>query len=194
MTRPSHTKLSQTLFLFGNGISRRDFSIDSLKDKGLLVGFNWAYEEYPFDIICSADEEVSALIGKNWDGDWLRRDNYGNKRSLRDNVYWNTHDSQNLICKLPMLKSGLGWNTGRAAIYALNKKFQPKMIYLFGFDLGGLNIYVTRPSAYNKPSNYEDCWNFLFGQIPCTRVGPVDNMTEKLLCRHLTYEEFKNEV
>jgi hypothetical protein len=170
------------IFLFGNGVSRKDFDIDTLRGEGLLVGCNWAYKDYPFNIICSADKEVSSKIKNNWDGDWIRRDH----PTLRDNVYLNSHD--NLICTLPVLSHGLGWNTGRAAIYALYKLYNPTKIYLLGFDLGGDNLYVTIPA--NRPPHYEKCWNYLFGLVPCVRVGPKDDMTPLLTCEHLTYEEF----
>ena len=45
------------VFIFGNGVSRKNFDIGSLKGKGILIGCNWAYTEYPFDVICSADPE-----------------------------------------------------------------------------------------------------------------------------------------
>lgn len=172
------------IYLVGNGTSRKDFDLTKLEGKGLLVGCNWAYkEDVKWDIVCSADPEVSKEIAKKWDGDWIRRDN----PKRRDDVYWNSYD--NLICELPRLSHGLGWNTGRAAIYALHKKFNPDTIYLLGFDLGGDNLYVTIPS--NRPPHYETCWNFLFGKVNCIRVGPRDSMTDKLSCEHLTYEEFK---
>lgn len=186
------------IFLFGNGISRKDFDISSLVGKGLIVGCNWAYKDYPFDVICSADREVSAKIAKEWKGDWLRRDDYSSRNNNRDNVYWNKHT--NLICKLPQLGHTMGWNTGRAAIYALDKKFKPSIIYLLGFDLDRTSMHAE--STGDNPETdarglFINGWNSLLTRkdmCPVTRVGPVDYFTDELTCKHMTYEEFNNEL
>jgi hypothetical protein len=186
------------VFLFGNGVSRKGFDISSLAGKGLLVGCNWAYREYPFDIICSADPGVSKEIEKKWKGDWIRRDDYGNRNNNRDNMYWNTHDK--LICRLPQLGHAMGWNTGRAIIYTINLKFGPDRIYLFGFDLDRTNVYESANMMHRwktAPDNFVSGWNALLDRrdmCEIVRVGPEDVMTKKLICKHMTYEEFNNEI
>ena len=189
------------VFIFGNGVSRKNFDIGSLKGKGILIGCNWAYTEYPFDVICSADPEVSAKIEKEWKGDWIRRDDYGNRRNNRDYMYWNTHEK--LICVLPQLAGATGWNTGRAIIYASRKKFNPEKIYLFGFDLDRTNLYEAANMVHRwqtMPEGFIAGWNSLFhkvkerGGADVIRVGPKDEASKRLTCKHITYEEFSNEV
>ncbi len=195
MRKRSTIMSSEPVFLFGNGVSRKDFDVSSLAGKGKLVGCNWAYQEYAWDIICSADPEVSAKIDKNWDGDWIRRDDFSNKHCHRDNVYWNTHDE--LICTLPQLGYAMGWNTGGMAIYTLVHLYRPKKLYLFGFDLDRTNIYTAANMTHRwktAPDNYLKGWNSLFSRIEPTeiiRVGPHDNIGDRLTCGHMTYDEFK---
>ena len=185
------------IFLVGNGPTRKDFDLDSLKTKGLIVGCNWAYRDFEFDIICSGDREVSAKIEKEWSGDWIRRDDYGNKRNNRDNVYWNSHNE--ILCKLPQLNHAIGWNTGRMAVYALSLKYKPSTIYLLGFDMDRTNIYeeANMDARWKgEDPSFVSGWNSLFARVvsKVIRVGPKDNMTDSLNCGHITYKEFTNEV
>lgn len=186
--------MSKTVFLFGNGVSRKEFDISSLEGRGLIIGCNWAYKDYPFDIICSSDPEVSRLINKEWDKDWIRRDN---KKSV-DSVYFNTHSPKDLICELPQLSGGTGWDTGRTAIYSISKKYKPETLYIFGFDIDSTNMYPMSNLETKISDGLISGWNTLFGLakdmgVNVVRVGPIGDLGNKLVISQMTYEEFENE-
>lgn len=162
-----------SVYLVGNGISRKGFDLGSLT--GPIVGCNEAYKEFPgFSLMISIDGMATLDIKKNW----------GGAHAYKQNDHFVVNE---VTYKLPKLPKGFGFDSGRLAIVAAMKLYNPSSIYLIGYDFGGPRLYTTKVSK--RAPKYEDVWNYLFGLYSSTKFYYVGSTDLDINCSKLTYGE-----
>ena len=159
-------------YVLGNGPSRRLGYV--YPAHGPLIGCNYSYKEgYEFDMIASIDAKPTAAISKT-----------GTFRvGLNDG--------------LPNLGNGMGYDSGRLAIYETDDYYDPDKIFLFGFDMTGGNHYPTATNQdFQGPKNYHLAWQALAGVVEADLyiVREGRHKYEKELMGYyefITHEEFE---
>lgn len=178
-------------FVIGNGLSRRGFDLRTLVGKGLIVGCNEAYQEFPhFDLMVSVDgaittkikEEHKGLHVYKWGKSWFRSD---------------TGEDLGYI--------GTGLNAGQLALKATVEILKPEAIYLLGVDFGGGRVFTDKKTL--APSNVGwDTWKELIGdrvvrvgddltkEVPLNIISKVVSNVGHLDNECITYREFNERL
>lgn len=195
-------------FIIGNGESRKDFDLSSLKGKGIILGCNALYREFEPDILVSVDRGITAEI--------------------QASGYVKTHK---VFVRYPQacpdgsyLKDYIGartdWAAGpcclELAATAYRMGFATATIYMLGFDLYGTadgflnNIYKDSP--HYRPSKHQAIshrnWVRQIGQniqennhLVYKKVGDVKDKVPKEWepykdknLFYISYEDFKKEL
>jgi len=100
------------------------------------------------------------------------------------------------LAGLPQLGHGMGYDSGRLAIYIADRLSKPDTIYLLGFDMGGTNLY--HDIEFITPDNYHLAWTGLAGvvQAELVIVSDTEHKYKKELENHyrfISYPELGDE-
>lgn len=130
---------TDTVFLVGNGASRKDFDLNKLKDKGTIIGCNALYREFSPDILVVQDAKMARE---------LHDSKYPGLILTGKGIYVG---SKNVIRWQPS-------NTRTSGAFAMNyiaKIIKPSKCYMLGMDGYKGNCYEGTPNYYKTPSKYE---------------------------------------
>ena len=174
----------RTVFLVGNGSSRRGFLLSRLRDKGIMIGCNLAYRDFPdFDAVVSIDARPSKHTLREFKGLHLFNDSFKTK-----NIFCNKLSY--VIGELPSLTDKL--DSGKLATYLADEFFKADRLVMLGMDFGGKDLYTE--GEFTLRPNFEKDWNELLKKFKeVYRVGdiPVDACS-KLNLKEITYTEFED--
>jgi hypothetical protein len=159
----------EIVFVVGNGISRKDFDLNSLVGVGPIVICNEAYREFSsFDAIASVDGLATEDIQENCDLE-------GKKHiyKWRSNWYIGRENQDKLIGS---------YNSGQLALRGAIELYSPDVVYTLGIDLGGERLYTGKISG--QPTNKcWDTWNLLENKTRVVSVG-----------RQIRYDDFEESI
>ena len=200
------------LFVIGNGKSRKEFDVNLLKTYGKIIACNSAFRDIDCDAL-AVDHATKLLALKEQPDLELIM-------SIRDEYRSITWDDE-IIGVAPNIQKRderySFWDSGRVALIAGLIKYQPKKVYLIGFDFLDIPILeqdspekpVNRIRLFEKHSNnmyhdryiqrpkyIEQIYNWVVDEYPDVkfyRVGPLsDPILDKLEMGKITYAEFKD--
>lgn len=173
----------RTIFLIGNGTSRRGFLLSSLRRHGLIVGCNKAYRDFPdFDFIVSIDTKPTKLVEKEFKGMHI----FNNGLKTRD-VYAKTLSYK--ICETPDTTDKI--DSGKLATHVIKKFLKPDRLILIGMDFGGDDLYCEGQFPV-RPNIIAD-WKGLLEGIPeVYRVGPHKQELDELPMKQISYDELED--
>ena len=139
-----------TLFLIGNGSSRSGFRLSRLRDKGLVIGCNLAYRDYPdFAAVITIDAKVSRFCEREFHGLHIFNDGF-----KTDDIYCNNLAFK--VGKLPKLQDKL--DSGKLAAYIAHTVFRADHLVMLGMDFGGPDLYSCK---FESRPNFIEDWNEL---------------------------------
>lgn len=107
-------------FVLGNGISRKNISLDQLRPLGRIYGCNALYREFEPDVLVATDRPIAEAIQRSG---YAQTHRFYTRRPLAD-----TGAQQ-------VPKEYFGYSSGPIAV-SLAAQDQNHTIYLLGFDLG----------------------------------------------------------
>lgn len=173
----------RTVFLIGNGASRRGFLLSRLRDKGVLMGCNTAYRDFPdFDAIISIDLKPSKFALKEFKGLHLFNNCFKTDHIFCNNLSY-------VIGTLPKLTDKL--DSGKLATHLAKEFFKADRLIMLGMDFGGHDLYSE--SDFELRPNFEKDWNALLAPFEeVYRVGNHVEACDKLNLKQITYKEFED--
>ena len=187
--------MNDTVFVLGNGLSRKN--IDPYELKGTVVGCNACYRDFEPDVLCAIDAgvifDIVEHIGKehyntefyfthdSWnplpaetrnnlmleEGSVTKETKHRSKEfvvisgfdeEIENTVNYIMWVPEGVIIKNMMCTQSegrVGRNTGTAAVYVACRDFNPKKIYLLGFDHQSDkydNLYANTSHYYKSDS------------------------------------------
>ena len=171
-----------TVFFIGNGGSRRGFLLSSLRSKGIMVGCNKAFLDYPdFDFMFSIDTKATKLISKEFKGMHIFNDNFKTPDIYAKTLSWK-------LCEMPKLRDKL--DSGKVAVYLIGKYLKPDRLIMLGMDYGGEDLYTCN---FSNRTNYLEDWQELLEPFKeVYRVGPPKEELDTLNFKQISYEELKD--
>lgn len=170
----------RTVFLVGNGASRRGFLLSTLRDKGLIVGCNLAYRDFPdFDVIVSIDLKPSKFTLREYKGLHLFNNSF-----KTDDIFCNSLSY--VIGKLPKLKDKL--DSGKLAAYLSKHFLNADRLIMIGMDFGGKDLYSN--DFESRPNFIED-WNSILNQFKEVIRVTDSNDIKELNTKNITYNELE---
>jgi hypothetical protein len=181
----------------GNGPSRKDFDLNSLKGSSLLtIGCNWLFRDFIPDILVAIDNEPCEVIRamENRSFKWLSD---SPDRSMI------TLDGKP-ICPIMDVNGFLGKNSGIISCSYLAKIAKCERVYMIGFDFfrlipGAISNDIYVDVGQQEYKNFDVAWNKLIKDCSDTdfiRVGPIDDCDKDFYFNKLvgfqfiSYEEF----
>lgn len=146
-------------FVLGNGVSRLNLNLDSIKYKGTTYGCNALYREFePDHLICVDVKMVNEVIAAG----------YHNSHS----VWTNPNKGVNAKSNINFFSPHKGWSSGPTALwYACNQGHRE--IYIFGFDYQGIE------GKFNNV--YADTFNYKRSDDAATFHGNWLSQTERTI-------------
>jgi len=133
---------TETVFLIGNGSSRKGFDLEKLRDYGTIVGCNALYRDFAPDVLVAID---SKMINE-----------------IKDSKYW-----ENNICVVPanrsvgipnslLFKADKFNTSGCFAMQMISKGMKAKYCVMIGMDGYPGNVYdKTKNYATNTLQNFK---------------------------------------
>ena len=135
--------MSNTAFVIGNGISRKNIKLKHLKKLGTTYGCNALYRDFTPDFLVSVDTKmIKEIIDSGY--------------NEKNQVWVNINSFTKKLKKINFLKPNLGWSSGPSALFLASKNNHEK-IYILGFDYTGIGIqkkFVN--NVYTGTKNYKD--------------------------------------
>lgn len=146
-------------FVIGNGRSRANVSLESLRKHGKIYGCNALYRDFDPDYLVAVDEKMLQEIS--------------NSQYHQTHEVW-THDKSKYykFTGVNFIKPSLGWSSGPTALY-LASKHAPTDVYLLGFDFVGINGCIN--------NLYADTSNYKLSTDSATFYGNWQNQTEQVI-------------
>jgi len=151
-------------FVLGNGTSRLQLKLETLKGKGTIYGCNALYREFEPDYLIAVDTKmVNEIIASG----------YQNMHQ----VWTNPNKGITSKSNVNFFSPHKGWSSGPTALWmACNQKYAN--IYIFGFDYQGIE------GKFNNV--YADTFNYKKSADTATFFGNWLSQTEK------TIKEYKD--
>jgi len=154
-------------FVLGNGTSRNQLNLASIKSRGTIYGCNALYREFEPDFLIAVDTKmVNEIIAAGYHTDHQVWTNPNKGITSKSNVnFFSPHK---------------GWSSGPTALwFASQQDFTH--IYIFGFDYQGVD------GKFNNV--YADTFNYKRSQEPATFFGNWLSQTEKTIKEypHINY-------
>ena len=154
-------------FVLGNGTSRNQLNLASIKGRGTIYGCNALYREFEPDFLIAVDTKmVNEIIAAGYHTDHQVWTNPNKGITSKSNVnFFSPHK---------------GWSSGPTALwFASQQDFIH--IYIFGFDYQGVD------GKFNNV--YADTFNYKRSQEPATFFGNWLSQTEKTIKEypHINY-------
>ena len=121
--------MSETIFVLGNGESRKGIQIEDLKQHGKVFACNGVYRTDTPDVLVAVDPKMLLEIAES---DYV----------INNNVWSNFNSmykkNDKIMNHVQFFQPSLGWSSGPTALkYAADHK--PRKIYILGFDYQGHN-------------------------------------------------------
>ena len=174
-------------FIIGNGVSRKGFDLESLRNKGTIIGCNALHRDFTPDVLVAVDMKMIKEIEKVQ----YTKSNYfvvpANRSRLKDqNIY-------------RISLKGFSTSGGFAIRFA--GKMQSHTAYLLGFDCYGGNVYTNTPNYKQaaKPTKYKkfiEDYTRGFADYPDTQYINVirdgKNGLKNIKSKHLSTMEFED--
>jgi hypothetical protein len=210
-------------FVIGNGTSRSNFDLNTLRGKGTIYGCNALYRDFLPDVLVCTDDnmreeielsEINPDVLENIPKKipfYTRRP--GKLIKTHMNRKWQETDYQNNYSR--KIEHNWGYSSGQVALtYACLES--PKFIYIIGFDFlgigdkmnnlnniyAGTNAYKPETATATYYMNWVDQIRRIMLDYPAinfTRVGALSNYVPKEwdCCsnhREITFEQFEKEI
>lgn len=116
--------MSDIAFVLGNGTSRKQISIPTLKEHGTIYACNAVYRECAVDHLIAVDTKMIMEIAS-----------HGYYKEHK--VYTNPNKYSQTVKGLNLLNPNKGWSSGPTALW-LASTHKYKTIYILGFDYLGI--------------------------------------------------------
>lgn len=183
--------IKDTVFLIGNGVSRKDFDLERLRPHGLIIGCNALYREFTPDLLIVVDVKMITEITKSG----YPENHYVIQPANRSKLVPN-----GLIWRC---QSG-GYNTsGCFGMRICNELIQAKKCYMLGMDGYDGNLYQGTENYGNNPiRDYTGIHKYYFNALSVDgptifyNVNPIDGWPKEMYNTgkyfHITYDEFEN--
>jgi hypothetical protein len=159
-TQLKHLKHDNTVaFVIGNGVSRANINLNSLKNYGIVYGCNAQYREYTPHYLVAVDVKmINEIISAGYH---------------KHNSVW-TNPNKGIVSKeyLNLFNPHKGWSSGPTALW-LAAKHGHSEIYILGFDYQGVN------GKFNNV--YADTTNYKKSSETQTYYGNWLNQTETVI-------------
>lgn len=177
---------SDTVFLIGNGNSRKDFDLELLKGKGTIIGCNALYRDFTPDILICQDAKMATEL-KNYKGFILT--NKGNYLLKKNSIKWNPGNAR---------------TSGVLGMKFIRQCLKPKKCYLIGMDGFPGNMYAGTEN-YPGLAKEEKFYNKIIdqykqiisgGNTQFINVNTLDawNIENSPFYKFISYEEFIGEL
>ena len=191
-----HNTEGKPAFIIGNGKSREEFDLETLRGKGTTYGCNAVYRNFKPDYLVALDRLIGEEVANNYPV--AERPCYSTKLNIQ-------RYSEHFV----MIPRNPTMSCGSTATH-IARFDGHKEIYLLGFDSYNTdpkktnNIYVDT-NAYSKEHEiygYELWTNQMitlftkYKDVDFYRVGSkiIDVYKNIKNLRHITYEEFKTKI
>jgi len=129
-------------FVIGNGVSRNNINLNSLKSFGKVYACNAVYRDFDPDYLVAVDVKMVLEIDSK---------NYQHKNP---NVWTNPNKSYRRIENLNFFNPSKGWSSGPTALW-LAASHGYEDIYILGFDYKGLPYGNKVNNIYAGSENYK---------------------------------------
>ena len=159
--------MSETIFVLGNGESRKGIQIEDLKQHGKVFACNGVYRTDTPDVLVAVDPKMLLEIAE---GDYI----------INNNVWSNFNQmykkNDKIMNHVQFFQPSLGWSSGPTALkYAADHK--PRKIYILGFDYQGHNDKQRK--IFNNL--FKDTRNYKRSTEEATFFGNWLNQTKRVL-------------
>lgn len=133
---------SKTSFVLGNGLSRQQIELNSLKPYGKIYGCNALYRDFDPDYLIAVDVKMVLELNKH---------KYQHKNSQ---VWTNPNKAYTNMSHLNIFQPSKGWSSGPTALW-LASQHAPLQIFIVGFDFKGKNGGDSFNNMYADTDNYK---------------------------------------
>lgn len=132
---------NEVAFVLGNGTSRSDIPLETLKKYGTIYGCNALYREFEPDYLVAVDTKMVIEI---------------NKSGFQKNheVWTNPNKAYNKFTGFKYFSPSKGWSSGPTALH-LASEHKNNEIYILGFDYVGLQDNKLVNNIYSGTPNYK---------------------------------------
>ena len=125
-------------FIIGNGRSRLDIDLESLRGRGMIYGCNALYRDFTPDVLIATDNGIAKEIQDSG--------------YAKSNVFYTRRPIEESGAK--KIEYNYGWSSGQVALsYAAHAKHS--YLYMLGFDLAGLNDNKDFNNVYADSAHYK---------------------------------------
>lgn len=125
-------------FIIGNGRSRLDIDLESLRGRGLIYGCNALYRDFEPDVLIATDSGIAKEIQNTG---YAKRRRFHTRRPIEGSG-------------AKTIEYNYGWSSGQVALsYAANAKHS--YLYMIGFDLAGLEGHEKFNNVYADTDHYK---------------------------------------
>ena len=129
-------------FVLGNGKSREDINLPSIKRFGKIYACNAVYREFEPDYLIAVDAKMVHEINLH-------------QYQLKGEVWTNYNKSYEKYIRFNYFEPSRGWSSGPTAL-DLASKHECNSIYILGFDYQGLGESHTKVNnIYSGTLNYK---------------------------------------
>ena len=144
ITNISKIKEDKVGFVLGNGISRKDIDLSTLREYGIIYGCNALYREFDPDYLVAVDVKMVLEIDKS------------QYQKTNPNVWTNPNKAYKRIEGLNYFKPSKGWSSGPTALWLASQKIpNHKKVFILGFDYAGLENNTIVNNMYAGTHNYK---------------------------------------
>lgn len=187
-------------FVLGNGLSREDISIETLKLLGTVYACNGVYRAHQVDYLIAVDTKmVKEITASGY--------------HLNNKVYSNPNRYTRSIPRINLFNPNLGWSSGPSALNLASQNGHSQ-IYILGFDYEGSgqnkkmvnNIFAGTINYKKKDDSATFFGNWTRQTMQCVKKYPKcsyyriipevnsfvpDNLKEISNLTHITKKSFK---
>ena len=128
-------------FVIGNGESRKDIDLYSLKNYGKVYACNAVYRHYQPDYLVAVDVKMILEINQH-------------KWQMENEVWTNPNKSYHGMQGFNFFQPSKGWSSGPTALWLASQHSYEK-IYILGFDYRGLDEGQKFNNIYANTNNYK---------------------------------------
>lgn len=134
-------EIKNTAFVIGNGTSRKNIKLESLRDFGTIYGCNALYRDFDPDVLVAVDTKMILELNKA-------------RYQHRVPVWTNPNKSYEKMSGFNFFNPSKGWSSGPTALWKASEDgFET--IYIVGFDYKGIG------DQYDKVNNvYAGTFNY----------------------------------
>lgn len=148
-------------FVLGNGTSRKNLDLETLRGKGTIYACNAVYRHFEPDVLIAVDPKmVHEIVADGYHHNHVVWTNYNNGYKNYTNLNY--------------FQPSKGWSSGPTALYKASKD-NYKKIYILGFDYMGLEEGKRFNNIYADTQNYKK------SKEPATYYGNWLRQTENVI-------------